>query len=116
MLDAVLLDVRYAVRLLRKTPLFTATAALSLAIGIGANTTIFSIVNALLLRPLPGLAERDRLVDIGRTQDGRDFDTVSYPNYRDLRERSKTLASIYAYRVDPQPMSLGAQGDVERIY
>ena len=116
MLETLLQDVRYAVRLLRRSPLFTATAALSLAIGIGANTTIFSVASALLVRPLPGLAESDRLVDVGRTQDGRGFDTVSYPNYRDLRERTKTLTGLYAYRVEPQPMSLATQGDAELIY
>src|SRR5688572_15017612 len=61
-------DVRYGIRLLRRSPLFTATAALSLAIGIGANTTIFSVASAILLRPLPGLSEPDRLVDMGRTR------------------------------------------------
>ena len=116
MLETFLQDVRYALRLLRRSPLFTITAALSLAIGIGANTTIFSIASALLLRPLPGLAETDRLVDVGRTQDGRGFDTVSYPNYRDLLERTKTLTGLYAYRVEPQPLSLGTRGDAERIY
>ena len=116
MLETLLQDVRYAVRLLRRSPLFTATAALSLAIGIGANTTIFSVASALLVRPLPGLAESDRLVDVGRTQDARGFDTVSYPNYRDLRERTKTLTGLYAYRVEPQPMSLATQGDAELIY
>jgi putative ABC transport system permease protein len=60
-------DVRFAVRLLRKSPLFTLTAALSLAIGIGASTTIFSVASALLLRPLPGLSQPQRLVDLGRT-------------------------------------------------
>jgi predicted permease len=116
MLETFLQDVRYAVRLLRRSPLFTAIAALSLAIGIGANTTIFSIASALLLRPMPGLTDPGRLVDVGRTQDGRGFDTVSYPNYQDLRKRTKTLAGLYAYRVEPQPMSLAIRGDAERIY
>jgi predicted permease len=109
-------DLTYALRLLRRSPLFTITAALSLAIGIGANTTIFSIATALLFRPLPGLADPSRLVDVGRTQDGRGFDTVSYPNFRDLRERTKTLVDIYAYRVEPAPMSLSVNGEAERIY
>ena len=115
-MQTTLQDIRYAVRLLRRAPLFTLTAALSLAIGIGANTTIFSIATALLLRPLPGLGDPARLVDIGRTQNGRGFDTVSYPNFRDLRERTKTLTDVYAARVEPQPMSLSAGGDAERIY
>ena len=109
MLDHLWQDVRYGVRLLRRSPLFTAIAVVSLAIGIGANTTIFSIVNAMLLRSLPGLAEPARLVDIGRTQNGDGFDTISYPNYQDLRQRVTTLADVYAYRVEPQPISLGGE-------
>lgn len=116
MLESWLQDVRYAVRVLRQSPLFTITAALSLAIGIGANTTIFSVASAMLLRPLPGLSHPARLVDVGRTQDGRGFDTVSYPNYQDLRQRTTTLQGIYAYRVEPQPMSLATGGDAERVY
>jgi putative ABC transport system permease protein len=81
MIDSSLHDVRFAERLLRKSPLFTTTAALSLAIGIGANTTIFSVASAMLLRPMPGLAQPDRLVDIGRSSRGAAFDTVSFPIY-----------------------------------
>ena len=55
MIDSWLQDTRFAVRLLRKSPLFTLTAALSLAIGIGGNATIFSVANAMLLRAMPGL-------------------------------------------------------------
>ena len=109
-------DVRYGFRLLVRSPLFTLTAALSLAIGIGANTTIFSIGSAVLLRPLPGLADPGRLVDVGRTQNGRDFDTLTYPNYQDIRDRVTTLADVYAYRVEPQPISLGDGQEAERIY
>ena len=116
MLETLWQDVRYGVRLLARSPLFTLTAALSLAIGIGANVTIFSVATALLIRPLPGLADRGRLVDIGRTQNGRGFDTTSYPNYKDLRDRTTTLAGVYAWRVEPEPMSLAGPGGADRIY
>ena len=109
-------DVRYGFRLLRRSPIFTLTAALSLAIGIGANTTIFSAASAMLLRPLPGIVEADRLVDIGRTQNGRDFDNSSYPNYRDIRARVTTLSGVYAVRLESQPMGLGGVDGAERIY
>ena len=109
-------DVRYGLRLLRVSPLFTATAVASLAIGIGANTTIFSIASALLQRPLPGVSEPARLVDIGRTQSGRGFDTTSYPNYREIRERATLLSDVYAYQVEPQPISLGEAAEAERIF
>ena len=109
-------DIRYGFRLLRRSPIFTLTAALSLAIGIGANTTIFSAASAMLLRPLPGIAESHRLVDIGRTQNGRDFDNSSYPNYRDIRARVTTLTDVYAVRLESQPMGLGGLDGAERIY
>jgi putative ABC transport system permease protein len=109
-------DARYALRLLRRSPVFTGIAALSLAIGIGANTTIFSVASALLLRPLPGLAHVDRLVDIGRTQNGRGFDTTGYPNYRDIRERTTTLSDVYAIRLEPQVMSLSGAAGADRVY
>ena len=114
--ETLIQDARYGLRLLRRSPLFTLTATLSLAIGIGANATIFSVVSAMLLRPLPGLAEPSRLVDIGRTQDGAGFETVSYPNYRDVRDRATTLSDVYAYRVEPQPISLGDGREAERVY
>ncbi len=116
MLETLLQDVRFALRLLRKSPLFTLTAALSLAIGIGANTTIFSVANALLLRPLPGLAAPDWLVDLGRTQRGEGFDTVSHPFYRSVRERATTLEGVYAIRLEPTPMSLGGRDAAERVF
>ena len=116
MIETAWQDVRYGYRLLRRSPLFTLTAALSLAVGIGANTSIFSVASAMLFRPLPGIAEPSRLVDIGRTQDGHDFDNSSYPNYLDIRARVTTLADVYAIKFESQPMGLGGQDGAERLY
>jgi len=116
MLHTIWQDVRYGARLLRRSPLFTLTAVLSLAIGIGANTAIFSAASAMLLRPLPGVQQAGRLVDIGRSQDGHGFDNSSYPNFRDVRARVTTLTDVYAARLDPSPMGLGGQDGAERIY
>ena len=115
MLDSWLQDVRYAVRLVRRNPLFSLTAAISLAIGIGANTTIFTIANALLFKPPAGVVEPGRLVDVGRSQDGEGFDNSSYPNYLDVRARNTVFSDLYAFRSD-LPMSLGGAGGAERIY
>ena len=71
MLEHVLHDVRYAVRLLRKTPGFTAVAVLTLALGIGVNSAIFSVIDGVMLRPLP-YADADRLVSLWEARVGRD--------------------------------------------
>ncbi|HVS01774.1 MAG TPA: ABC transporter permease, partial [Thermoanaerobaculia bacterium] len=86
LLDTVGRDARLAARTLRKTPLVTLVAVLVIALGTGAVTTIFSAVNALLLRPLPGAAEPERLVDVERTQaDGSGSLSASHPYYQHLR-------------------------------
>ena len=116
MFDSWLQDLRYGVRLLRRNPLFALTAGLSLAIGIGANTTIFTIANALLFKPPLGVADASRLVDVGRSQDGQGFDNGSYSNYLDIRARNTVFSGIYAYRLGPEPMSLRGKDGAERIY
>ena len=70
----VLADLRYALRVLMRSPLFTLTAVLSLAIGIAASTAIFSLADALLLRPRPGIAAPEAVIDIGRTVRGEGLD------------------------------------------
>ncbi len=115
-MSSILRQVRHAARMLAATPVFAATAIVSLAIGIGANTAIFTAANAILLAPTAGVKDMDRLVDIGRTQEGRGFDTVSYATYADLRDRDSVFAGIYALRMEPSPMSLGADTGAERIY
>ena len=116
MLDSWVQDLRYAARLLRRNPLFALTAVASLAIGIGANTTIFTIANALLFKPPAGVVEPGRLVDVGRSQDGKGFDNGSYPNYLDIRARNTVFTDIYADRWGAEPLSLGGRDGAERIF
>ena len=75
-------DVRYAARMLRKSPVFSGIATLTIALGIGANTVVFSIVDGVLLSPLP-YREPERLVTICETLPGLSQATVSYPDYRE---------------------------------
>ena len=91
-LDVLRQDVRYAFRSLRRAPLFTLTAVATLALGVGANTAIFSVVHAVALRPLPYEAA-DRLVRIWERNDSLSITgfAVSLPNYVSWKERSKTL-------------------------
>ena len=104
-LDSVLQDVRYAARALRRSPLFTVTAVLSLGIGITGNAVVFGLADAYLIRDPPGLDDPERLVEIGRTDtregggfySGDGFDTFSYPNYLDYRERQTVFAGFAAY-------------------
>jgi macrolide transport system ATP-binding/permease protein len=91
-------DVRYAVRVLSKTPGFTTIAVLSLALGIGANTSMFSLADALLLRPLPVPASGN-VVTISEAAPDIPIGTlgrVSYPDYVDLRNKSKTVEGLTA--------------------
>jgi putative ABC transport system permease protein len=90
-------DLRYAARALRKSPGFTAIAALTLALGVGATTAIFSVVNAVMLRPLP-FTEPDRLVRIWESNVERGWPTfaVSHPNFLDWRSQSRAFESLAA--------------------
>ncbi len=109
-LDDAKRDLRHAARLLRNDPLFTLTVTLSLAIGIGANTTVFTLADALLFQPAPGLAAPDRLVDIGSSRTPGRFGPSSYLNYLDVRERTATLDGVYAYSRFPRAVTLGGIG------
>ena len=89
-------DVRLAVRALGRAPLFALVSIGSLAVGIGANVTVFSLANTLLLRPLP-VPAADRLVRVGRTTPGTRFGAVSYREYRDLAAAVAPNAELIAH-------------------
>ena len=92
-------DVRYGIRALRRTPAFTAVAIVTLALGIGANTAIFSVVNTVLLKPLP-YPDADRLVFVWErnTAIGKDRDVVAPPNYLDWKARNAVFEHLGAFR------------------
>ncbi len=98
-MQALLFDLRYAFRGLRKSPGFALTVVLTLALGIGANTTIFSVVDAVLLRPL----EYDRPEQLVQIQardprSGKALSQLSYPDYRELRSQGRTIRSFGVFR------------------
>ncbi len=109
-LETLLHDLRYGLRMLRKTPGFTAVAVLTLALGIGVNTAIFSVVNALVLRPLP--VERPK--ELAFLENAHYGPGQSFPNYKDLRDRNQTFAGLIGYRI--APMELETNRGAERIW
>ena len=110
-MSSLLQDLRYAFRQLRKNPGFATVAVLTLAIGIGANTAVFSVVNAVLLRPLP-YAHPDRLVDVKEGRTGYGIlrgDTFSYPDFFDYRSQNHTLEHLVSYREDSLTLTDGSR-------
>lgn len=105
-------NLQYGWRLLLKSPVFTLGAVISLAIGIAANTAVFSLINAILLRPLP-VAEPTRLVNLhGTASDGSSYHSFSYLNYRDYGERTTGVFSgLLAYSLSPLSWSVGDQAE-----
>src|SRR5215471_2181001 len=108
-METLLQDLRYGVRLLLKHPGFTLVAVATLAIGIGANTAIFSIVNAVLLRPFP-FPQPDQIVMVGEGAGGN----VSYPNFADWKDDRNLFASTSAVRGD-ESYDLTGVGEPERL-
>jgi predicted permease len=94
-MDQLLTDLRYAIRTWRRNPGFVIVAIVTLALGIGANSTIFSVVNATFLRPL-SFPDADRLMTVwkARIQDPTDINIISMPNYKEWRQRSRSFASL----------------------
>ncbi len=105
-------DLRYAVRMLLKSPGFTAMAIVILALGIGANAAIFTVVNAVLLRPLP-FSSPDRVVDVKETLRDIGIGPASWPTFRDWQQQSRTFEQFAAWR--PGSLNLQDVQTPERI-
>ena len=92
-----LTDFRYALRMLAKAPGFTAIAILTLALGIGANSAIFSVIDTVLLRPLPFSKPNQLIAVWSKVTAESDKETGSFPDYADIRDQSQTLDALFAY-------------------
>ena len=106
-------DLRCAFRMLLKNPGFTAVAVITLALGIGANTTIFSLVNALFYHPLP-VREPYRLVNIYGNENGRGYEGFAYPEYAYLRDHSTSFEAL-AGHYSTAPLNVVADGDSKEV-
>jgi predicted permease len=107
MLESLWKDAAYAVRTMRRSPGFFAVAILSLGLGVGVNTAMFSLVDALLFRPLP-VTSPDTLVDVFSTGgDGDEYATTSYPDFADLRAQNTVFTEMTGYSPIMAPLSLG---------
>jgi putative ABC transport system permease protein len=108
-------DLTFAIRQLLKHPGFTAVAALTLALGIGANTAIFSVVNAVLLHPLP-FAQAERLVWLGGWAGNDKEQGVTPADFLDYREQSRSFAHLAASVSETVPVNLTGSGEPERLH
>src|SRR5437773_2724616 len=108
-------DLRFAFRQLRKNPGFTAVAVLTLALGIGTNTAIFSFVDAVLLKSLP-VKQPEQLMTVGTivpSHPGPPYSSFSYPVFREMREKDTVFSGMFAR--SGRPMSMSGSGQTERV-
>ena len=107
-------DVRYSLRMIAKSPGYAAIAILTLALGIGANTTIFSWINSTLLNPIPGLATPHEVVSLSLSRSGDNPFPFTYPDVQAMRDGQQSFAGITACNVIP--ISLTGKGKPERVW
>src|SRR5687768_8339239 len=114
-MDSIIKDIRYGLRSLLKRPGYTAIALVALALGIGANTAIFSLVNAVVIQPLP-YPDPDRLVWVwGNIRNGGNRASVAPLDFVDFRNQNKTFEQFAASFTVPLPVNLTGSGEPERL-
>ena len=112
-MNALMQDIRYAVRVLLKSPGFAVIAVLTLALGIGANSTIFSWINSTVLNPIPGVRDTSQFAALATGPEG-DPSPISYPDYVDLRDKNRSLSSLMAYSL--WQMDLTGNDQPQRVW
>jgi predicted permease len=112
LLETLVQDILYGTRVLRKNPAFTIVAVLTLALGIGANTALFSVVDGVLLNPLP-YPHPDELITVHASKPNFAEGSISYPNFRDWQRDNKTLAALAVSR--PTGYNMTGLGDAEEV-
>src|SRR5579859_4926795 len=101
-------DFRYGFRVLLKSPGFSIIAILTLALGIGANSTIFSWINSTVLNPIPGVANTSALAELAAGKEG-DPSPISYPDYVDLRDHNRSLTGLVVSSLWPMDLTGNAK-------
>lgn len=102
-------DLKYALRVLWKTPAFTAVALLSIALGVGATTTVFCWIQEVLLRPLPGISRPEQMVVLCSARHGRIWDTVSRPDLLDYGTLTNVFAGVIGSQITPACLAVAGQ-------
>ncbi|HEY5445282.1 MAG TPA: ABC transporter permease, partial [Pyrinomonadaceae bacterium] len=112
-METLINDLRYAMRMVTRSKGLTIVAVLSLAVGIGANTAIFSIVNSVLFRPRP-VAAPEQLVELYTGHKEHPYEATSYPSYLDFRERNEVFSGLAAYSI--MQLKLTGNDQVEKVW
>jgi predicted permease len=108
-------DLRYGFRMLAKSPGFTAIAVLTLALGIGGNATVFSWIRAVLLSPLPGIADAGHMAVAETVMPSGEYHTSSYPDFKDYRERNHVFSGLFGFELVLVEMNLRDDTPPERV-
>ena len=115
-MGALLQDLRHGIRLLTKNPGFAVIAILTLTIGIGANATVFSWVQAVLVNPLPAIENSGHLVAVETVMPDGSLHTSSYPDYRDYRDQNQVFSGLFGVELIPVNMSWGGHEEDQRVW